>query len=74
MVAMNYNLNRGLYKSLESKWAAILSADKNAKVNVNISCVYSGNSMRPTGLIVKYSVNGNAAIPVSFMNEYEGGK
>ena len=37
IVAMNYNLNRGKYKSLENMWASILEADPTAKINVNIS-------------------------------------
>lgn len=73
MVAMNYNLNRGAYKAMENKWAAILANAPTANLNVKISVIYSGNSMRPEQFKITYYVDGRRAGSEIFDNEYGGG-
>lgn len=73
IVPMDSNLNRGRYKALENKWAGILKDNPNAKISVSITNIYSGNSARPTGIKVKYSIDGVMQDTETFMNR-KGGK
>lgn len=70
IVAMNANLNRGKYRSLEREWARELASGNS--VNVSISARYSGDSIRPTGFTINYSVNGQQRTPVRLRNQYGG--
>lgn len=54
IVAMDYDVNHGEYLDIENDWAEEL-ADKN-QVDVKITCLYEGESTRPSAFIVKYRV------------------
>ena len=56
IVAGNANLNLSAYKKLENTWARALKEGKN--VNVKITPVYESNSLRPSKLDIRYSING----------------
>ena len=66
IVAMNGDLNKGAYKSLENTWADALKAGK--KVKVSGELVYSGNSQRPDKVIVRYVIDNGDEIVKTFVN------
>jgi len=51
------NFNRSAYKKLENGWEAALKEGK--QVRVRIVPTFAGNSQRPTGIRVEYSINGS---------------
>ena len=66
LVPMNSNLNRGEWKRLENSWAEAL--DNNKTVEVKISPVYHGDSIRPVSFKIKYRINGKRWNISSFNN------
>lgn len=66
LVAMSAKLNQGEYKKLENIWAKALN--QGDKVEVNISPVYDGNSLRPISFKIEYSINGIEAKPRTLLN------
>ncbi len=56
LVAMNGKLNQGEYKSMENLWAKALQDGRD--VNVDIKPIFSGKSMRPDKIVVKYNIDG----------------
>ena len=66
IIAMNGELNKGAYKSLENLWAEALRAGK--KVKVSGELVYSGNSQRPEKVIVRYVIDNGDEIVKTFIN------
>ncbi|HCD9233744.1 DNA/RNA non-specific endonuclease [Elizabethkingia anophelis] len=55
-VPMKGTLNQGAWKQMEGDWAKALKDGK--KVDVDIQNIYSGNSQRPVGFKVKYTIDG----------------
>lgn len=66
LVAMDSNLNRGEYKALENKLADALSDGKD--VRMRVEPIYEGDSKRPSGFQVVYSINGEVSVKY-FSNE-----
>lgn len=54
IVPMNGELNKGLYKAMEDKWAEAITNGKT--VSGAIELVYSGSSFRPDSFEVAYSI------------------
>jgi hypothetical protein len=50
------NLNLSAYKKLENEWANALK--EGSKVNVNITPIYEGNSLRPSKIEINYFIDG----------------
>jgi hypothetical protein len=67
--AQNVNFNRGAYKSLENTWQRAL--DLGQPVYVDIKPSYAGPSLRPEGLRINYSIDGQPS-RVSFKNKPGG--
>ncbi|WP_336433180.1 DNA/RNA non-specific endonuclease [Frischella perrara] len=55
LLPMNSNLNRGVWKKLENKWAKALRKGKTVKVE--IKPVYQDTDIRPTKFNVSYSID-----------------
>lgn len=55
IVPMNYHLNRGEYKTLETEWAKDLEQEKNVDVSIDLKYNKDG-SQRPDEIRVKYIV------------------
>lgn len=66
---MNRNLNRSAYKQLEISWSSALK--NGSEVKVNVSPIYSGNSLRPDVFNIDYSIDGLKFQDV-FKNVYGG--
>lgn len=60
LVPMDGNLNKGVWKSMETTWAKALKDGK--QVDVKIEPVYSGNNKRPDSFSVTYSVDGGRPV------------
>lgn len=56
LVSQSALVNLSEYKKLENIWAKALDNDQ--KVSVDIKVQYVGNSMRPSGFLVIYSIDG----------------
>lgn len=56
--AMDGNLNKGAWKSMENKWAKALKEEPPKSVEVDIKAVYEGESKRPSKFVVRYKVDG----------------
>jgi hypothetical protein len=69
--AQNGNFNMGAYRSLENKWDKLLQEGHD--VRVQITPKYSGDSLRPESMKVKYWVDGVPQDPITFKNA-PGGK
>lgn len=70
LVAMDGNLNQGVWKTMENKWADAIA--KGQEVSVNIEPIYNGVSERPTDFIVEYYIDGKYT-KVTFENIAGGG-
>ena len=75
IVPMNYHLNRGEYKAMESEWAKLVADGKT--VDVEIDCRYGwSNSERPKVIRVRYIVSDETGEierkSKSFTNSKEG--
>lgn len=71
LVPMNGNLNKGEWKVMENEWAKALDANK--KVEVKISPIYDGFGPRPKSFEVKYKIDGQRPVEITFDN-VPGGK
>lgn len=71
LVPMDANLNRGVWKSMESAWAKALALGKSVKIAVRIR--YEGDTDRPRQFIVRYQVQGKDWVVRTFFNR-SGGK
>ena len=49
-------VNMSTYKKIENQWARAI--DNGQKVSVDIEVKYDGDSMRPVGFIVNYTIDG----------------
>ena len=67
--AQDVNFNRSAYRSLENVWQRALS--DGLPVHVEIKASYSGSSLRPEGLRVNYSIDGQLS-RASFRNKHGG--
>ncbi len=56
IVPMNSNLNRGEFKKLENSWAKAL--ENGQKVDVKVTPVYKGDSLRPDSFRVTQTIDG----------------
>lgn len=75
IVPMNYHLNRGEYKAMESEWAKLVEEGKT--VDVEIDCKYGwSDSERPKVIRVRYIVSDETGEierkSKSFVNSKEG--
>jgi len=68
---MNSNLNRGVWKSMENKWADALSSKPPKKVKIEIKSIYEENSKRPDAFEVKYII-GDEKRTRTFLNMPRG--
>lgn len=71
IVAMDSNLNKSAYNTLEKEWKKAL--EQGQHVDVNIELVYEGESLRPSGFNINYAIDNEWQKPVKFKNEYGGG-
>jgi hypothetical protein len=62
--AQDQNFNRGAYKALENKWDAALQNGRSVRVEIVPN--YTGNSLRPDSLNVKYWIDGRPSMKVFF--------
>ena len=56
--AMDGNLNKGAWKSMENKWEKALASDPPKNVEVNIKAIYENDSKRPEAFEVEYMIDG----------------
>ena len=64
---MNSNLNRGVWKKLENKWAKALRKGKTVKVK--IKPVYQGTDIRPKRFRVSYFIDNKYFSYIEFYNK-----
>ena len=64
---MNSNLNRGVWKKLENKWAKALRKGKTVKVS--IEPLYEGTDIRPYKFRVSYSIDNKGTSYREFYNK-----
>ena len=64
---MNSNLNRGVWKKLENKWAKALQDDKTVKVK--IKPVYQGTDIRSKRFRVSYFIDNKDFSYIEFYNK-----
>ena len=60
-------LNQGKWKSMENLWANAMSEGMDVKVKIKVK--FDGDSKRPSGYKVEYSIDGEIFDPVSFVNK-----
>ena len=67
---MNSNLNRGVWKKHESRWANALRNGKTVKVK--IEPVYQDTDIRPTKFNVSYSIDNGRLAHTELLNQAGG--
>ena len=67
---MNSNLNRGVWKKLENKWAKALQDDKTVKVK--IKPVYQGTDIRSIKFKISYSIDNGRFMQTKLLNQAGG--
>ncbi|MGG3574197.1 T7SS effector LXG polymorphic toxin [Bacillus gobiensis] len=74
LVPQNSQINRrgGVWYDMETDWANALKEVPPKKVSVNISPIYSNNSMRPDSFIIKYKVEGKRQVRLEILNKSGG--
>ena len=68
---MDYNLNRGVWKSMENTWAEALR--RGSTVDVKIDITYEAGSQRPTRFDITYQIDDEDPETEMFKNS-RGGK
>lgn len=68
LVAMDGNVNKGSYKSMENTLANYLKENKDVYLKVDV--LYEAQSKRPNEFVAQYTVNGEKSMRV-FLNERE---
>ena len=58
LVSQSSSVNLSEYKKIENQWAKAISEGK--KVTTNVEILYDGDSLRPKGFKVKYTIDGVA--------------
>ena len=66
IIPMKGELNTGAYKEMEQIWADALNAGK--KVKVSGELIYTGDSMRPDKIIVRYVIDNDDEVVIKFIN------
>ena len=56
LVSQSALVNLSKYKRIENQWARAIK--KGQKVTTNIEVRYNGNSMRPSGFMIEYNIDG----------------
>ncbi|HEX9060097.1 MAG TPA: DNA/RNA non-specific endonuclease [Clostridia bacterium] len=56
LVPMNGNLNKGEWKKLENSWTKALNSKPPKQVQVKVTPIYRGDSLRPDYFILEYKV------------------
>ena len=69
--AQNGNFNMGVYRSLERQWDRLVQDGH--KVHVEIRPSYDGSSVRPSELVVRYTVDDSRTVTRIFENAPGGG-
>ena len=69
--AMDGNLNKGAWKSMENKWAKALKEEPPKSVEVEIRAIYENDSKRPSSFDVFYEIDGVEEF-VNFKNKPGG--
>ena len=70
LLPMNSNLNRGLWKKHESRWANALRDGKTVKVK--IEPVYQGKDIRPIKFKISYSIDNGRFMQTKLLNQAGG--
>ena len=70
LLPMNSNLNRGVWKKLENRWAKALRKGKTVKVK--IEPVYQGTDIRPESFDVLYSIDNRRWVKTVLLNQAGG--
>ena len=70
LLPMNSNLNRGLWKKHESRWANALRDGKTVKVK--IEPVYQGTDIRPIKFKISYSIDNGRFMQEKLLNQAGG--
>ena len=55
-VSQSKLVNLSEYKKIENKWAKALKQGKNVRVSIDVQ--YEGDSMRPSGFVINYFIDG----------------
>ncbi len=58
LVSQSSSVNLSEYKKIENQWAKAISEGK--KVTTNVEILYDGDSLRPKGFKVRYTIDGVA--------------
>lgn len=66
LVAMDGNLNQGVWRQMEASWQSAL--DSGRQVQVRVEPVYSSDSLRPSRFDVTYQISGEAPVTRTFQN------
>ena len=66
----NMNLNRGQWREMERQWG--IAASEGKTVEIEITPVYTGDSVRPDRFEVVYRIDGGDPIPKEFVNRPGG--
>jgi predicted ribonuclease toxin of YeeF-YezG toxin-antitoxin module len=74
LVPQNSQINRsgGAWFDMETEWAKALREVPPKKVSVNISPIYSNNSMRPDSFTIKYKIEGKRQVRLKILNKSGG--
>uniref|UniRef100_UPI000AF5F25D DNA/RNA non-specific endonuclease n=1 Tax=Pseudomonas syringae TaxID=317 RepID=UPI000AF5F25D len=70
LLPMNGNLNKGVWKSMENKWASALKEGKS--VDVKVEPVYNGQSVRPEKFTVTYKIGSERPVRETYVNSPGG--
>ena len=70
LVPMNYNLNRGVWKSMENTWAEALR--RGSTVDVKVDIAYEAGSRRPTRFDITYQIDDENPETEMFKNSRGG--
>ena len=70
LLPMNSNLNRGVWKKLENRWAKALRKGKTVKVK--IEPIYEGTDIRPESFDVLYSIDNRRWVKTVLLNQAGG--
>jgi hypothetical protein len=73
LVPMNSNLNQGVWKAMENRWAEALDSGRQVEVFVEVSYPKDSESTRPTRFDVSYQIDDDEPAFRSFKNA-PGGK
>lgn len=58
LLAMSRDANRSQYAKLENEWRNLLKEDPPPKIEATVRPVYSGDSLRPSRMLVQWTKDG----------------